>query len=222
MTSIFLILTFVFAAINWFAVYDAERINKRLERIAKPATILCLFLYFMSAKGDAAPLLWFGLAIVFSAAGDVFLLFDRLMGGLVAFLLAHICYIIGFNTPLPPLTPWSLLFAVTYGLMSTRIYRRISTALTRRGLERLKKPVLAYTIVITLMLLSATLTLSHPGWNPTPAALVFTGAALFFLSDVTQAFYRFEAPSRRGRLIIMLTYHLGQIGLILGALLQFR
>lgn len=222
MANVFLILTFIFAALNWFAVYDAERINKRLERIAKPATILCLFLYFLSAKSNAAPLLWFGLAIVLSAAGDIFLLFDQLMGGLAAFLLAHVCYIIGFNMPVPPLTSWSLLFAVTYGLMSTRIYRRISTALTNRGLVRLKKPVLAYTIVITLMLLSATLTLSHPAWKPVPAVLVFSGAALFFLSDVTQAFHRFEAPTRRGRFITMLTYHLGQIGLIVGAVLQFR
>lgn len=224
MPTVFLALTFVFAILNWIAVYDAERPNRRLEWIAKPATILSLLVYFLLAKSDAAPLFWFGLALLFSAAGDLFLLLpgDRLLMGLAAFFLAHVCYIIGFNIPLPPRTSWSLLFAVTYGLTATRIYRRISAALTNRGLQRLERPMQAYTIVITLMLLSATLTFSRPDWESWPAMLVFTGAALFFISDTLQAFHRFEAPTKRGRFFIMLTYHLGQIGLIIGALMNFR
>lgn len=224
MAFIFLGLSFIFAVLNWAAVYDAYKVKRRLEIIAKPAMIICLFLYFLTARGQSPILLWFGLAILFSAAGDIFLLLpgDRLLAGLFAFLLAHICYIIGFNTPLPPLTSWGLLFAVTYALMATRLYRRIAAALARKGLQHLKTPVLIYTIVITLMLLSATQTLSHPNWKPWPAAMVFLGAALFFFSDVNQAFYRFETPTRRGRFIIMLTYQLGQIALITGAILQFQ
>jgi uncharacterized membrane protein YhhN len=221
---IFLGLSLVFAILNWIAVYDAYKVNRPLEIIAKPAMIVCLLLYFLAARGPAPALTWFGLAILFSALGDIFLLLpgNWLMAGLFAFLLTHICYTIGFNTPLPQLTAWSLLFALTYTLMATRVYRRIAAALTRKGLQNLKAPILAYVIAITLMLLSATLTLSRPDWKPLPAAMVFLGAGLFFLSDINQALYRFEAPTQRGRFIIMLTYQLGQIGLVAGAILQFQ
>jgi uncharacterized membrane protein YhhN len=224
MAFIFLGLSFVFAILNWIAVYDAYKVNRPLEIIAKPGMIICLLLYFLTARSQAPVLTWFGLGILFSAAGDIFLLLpgNWLMAGLFAFLITHICYIIGFNTPLPQLTSWSLLFALTYALTATRIYRRIATALTGKNLQHMKTPVLVYIVAITLMLLSATLTLSRPDWKAGPAAMVFLGAGLFFLSDINQALYRFEAPTRRGRFIIMLTYQLGQIGLITGAILQFQ
>jgi uncharacterized membrane protein YhhN len=224
MATAFLVLTFFFAVLDWVSVYNPQKPIKPLEYAAKPATTICLLAYFLLAKGEAAPLFWFGLGLALSIAGDIFLLLPReqLMPGLVSFLLAHICYIIGFNMPLPPLTAWGLLFAVTYALMAARIFRKINAGLASKGLLRLKIPVLAYTVVITIMLLSATLTLYHPNWQAWPSALVFLGAALFFLSDVNQAFYRFVGPIKRGRVITMVAYHLGQIGIIVGAVLQFQ
>lgn len=224
MAAVFLILTFVFAILDWISVCNPEKPIKPLEYVAKPGAILSLFIYFCLSKSGALPLFWFGLGLAFSAVGDILLLLprERLLPGLASFLLAHVCYTIGFNLPLPPLSSWSLLFAVTYALMAARLFRQIAAGLARKGLLRLKVPVLAYTMVITIMLLSATLTLSRPDWKTWPAVLAFLGAVFFFLSDVNQAFYRFVGPVRRGRVITMAAYHLGQIGLIVSAVLQFR
>jgi uncharacterized membrane protein YhhN len=58
-------------------------------------------------------------------------------------------------------------------------------------------------------------------WNTNAAALTGAGGILFFTSDLLLAFDRFVKPVRHGALIIMVTYHLAQIALVGGALLQF-
>ena len=51
------------------------------------------------------------------------------------------------------------------------------------------------------------------GWTPLRQALVAVGASLFFASDAMLAWDRFAAPSSLLRLLVIVTYHLGQIGL---------
>ena len=41
---------------------------------------------------------------------------------------------------------------------------------------------------------------------------------VFYASDATLAWNRFVRPLRHGHLAVMVTYHLGQIGLVLGLL----
>jgi uncharacterized membrane protein YhhN len=60
-----------------------------------------------------------------------------------------------------------------------------------------------------------------PAWKSFPSALVSMGAALFFFSDVLLAWNKFVRPVKNGRLLNMVSYHLGQIALISGAVLQF-
>jgi len=76
-------------------------------------------------------------------------------------------------------------------------------------------------MIITVMLLSAMLTLFRGDWKSTPSLVVSTGAILFYFSDLLLAWDRFVTPVRNGRLINMVLYHLGQIALIFGAVLQF-
>lgn len=223
--QLLLALSFLFALLDWLAVYRGWR---RTEIVAKPAVMIALFGYLAVAGGPglwkpALPLFWFGLGILFSLAGDVFLLsVERFfLPGLAAFLLAHICYIVGFNLPVPGVSLYALGLAVVYALMAARIYRRIAAGLLARGRANLRGPVLAYSLVITVMLLSATLTLFRPEWNTPAAGLAFLGAALFFLSDVILAWNLFVTLIRNGRVMNLIAYHLGQIALIAGVLLQF-
>jgi hypothetical protein len=44
---------------------------------------------------------------------------------------------------------------------------------------------------------------------------------LFFYSDAILAWIKFVAPIKNGRMMNMITYHLGQIALIAGVLIQF-
>jgi len=222
MSAYLLGLTFVFAILNWIAVWKPW---KSLEYVAKPATMIFLITYLCQAKGPApsAALIWFGLGLVFSLAGDIFLLLprERFIAGLAAFLLAHVGYIIGFNIPLPGLNTFSLILAVIIGITAARVLRPILKGLAEKGLNRLRGPVLIYGVVISIMLLSAFLTLFRPEWETNAAGLVSLGAALFFISDVILAVSRFVKPIKNGRLMNMATYHLGQIALAVGMIMQF-
>jgi len=219
---IFLIAAFIFAALEALAL---QKDWPRLEYIAKPAVMLALFGWLVTSAGLHGALLWFGLGILFSLVGDVLLMIslDRLfMAGLVAFLLAHVMYVIGFNTPLPAFSAWSVAFALIIGLGSVRVLRRIIAPLAAQGQARLKLPISVYSVVISLMLLSAMLKLTDITWDANAAALVSLGAFMFYLSDIILAWNKFVAPLRHGRIVNIVAYHLGQIALIAGVVIHFH
>ncbi len=219
--SIFPFAAFVFAVLEALAVWKGWL---KLELVAKPAVMLCLFAWLALTAGLHGALLWFGLGVLFSLAGDVALIFsDRFfLVGLVAFLFAQIAYVMGFNTPLPKTSAiWSLGMAVVLGVGAVRVIRPIVAGVRAQGQPRLVAPVVVYSVVITLMLLSALLTLFRPEWRSTPALLVSVGAFLFYLSDIVLAWNRFVAPIRRGRVLNIGLYHLGQIAIVAGVISQF-
>jgi uncharacterized membrane protein YhhN len=221
------VLLFLVAAVDWVAVAKGW---KKIEYIAKPATMLILFGLLALVGGfGRLPLICFGLGIFFSLAGDVFLMISYarfsnrwFIPGLIAFLLAHVSYIVGLNDPLPNVAPiWSLGMAVVLALTAARILQRILAGVRQKGLKRMVRPVQIYGMVITLMLLSALLTLNNTNWKASAAGLVAGGAALFYFSDILLAWNKFVNPIRRGRLANMIPYHLGQFALVAGVLLQF-
>jgi uncharacterized membrane protein YhhN len=221
-----LIIVLAVAVVEWIAVAKGW---KKVETIAKPATMVALFLVLVQGlvltRFSSLPLIFFGVGILFSLAGDVFLMLsDRwFIAGLGAFLLAHVAYIVGFNLPLPVVSPlWSVGLALVLALSAGRVLRRIVAGLREKGLQRLAGPVVLYGTVITIMLLSAMLTLFRPDWPSTAAAgLVSLGAFLFYFSDIILAWNKFVAPIRNGRVMNMVAYHLGQIALIAGVYIQF-
>ena len=219
--SIFLIAAFTFAALEALAVH---RKQPRLEYIAKPAVMITLFLWLWTSVGLQGALLWFGLAILFSLVGDVFLLFpqDRFfLAGLIAFLCAHAAYIVGFNMPLPAISGWGLILAVIIGINGARVMRRILAPLVAQRQTQLRIPIIIYGVVISIMLLSALLKLTDLSWKPVAALLVGLGAFLFYLSDIILAWMKFVAPVQYGPTYNILSYHLGQIALIAGVVWQF-
>ncbi len=221
------ILFFLVAVTDWVAV---AKNWMKVEYVAKPATMLVLLGLLTLVGGfTSLPLICFSLGIFFSLAGDVFLMIsythfsDRwFLPGLAAFLFAHVCYIIGLNIPLPNVSPiWSLGMAVVLALAAGRILRLITDGVRKKGLARMVRPVNVYGMVITLMLLSALLTLNNAAWKITAAGLVALGAILFYSSDVLLAWNKFVNPIKNGRLANMILYHLGQAALVAGVLIQF-
>lgn len=220
--NIFLIAAFVFAALEALALWKN---SPRLEYIAKPTVMIALFLWLWTSAGLNGALLWFGLGILFSLAGDVLLMIalDRLfLAGLIAFLLAHVAYVIGFNTPFPALSAWGFILAFMIGISGVRVISRIIAPLHAKGQAGLRIPILLYALVISLMLLSAMLKLTDTTWQAGAALLVALGAFLFYLSDIILAWIKFVAPIQNGRIYNILAYHLGQIALIAGVVLQFK
>jgi len=221
------ILMLLVTGLDWLAV---AKNWKKVEYIAKPAAMLVLLgLLALVGRFSSLPLICFGLGVFFSLAGDVFLMVsyarfsDRwFFPGLAAFLLAHISYIVGLNIPLPNVSPiWSLGLAIILALAAARILQRIIAGVRQKGLLRLVRPVSLYGMVITLMLLSAILTLNNNIWKTSASGLVALGAILFYFSDVLLAWNKFVNPIKNGRVANMVLYHLGQAALVAGVLIQF-
>jgi len=215
-----IILAFIFAALESLALWKGWH---RLEYVVKPAVMICLLIWLVATAGLKGALLWFGIGIIFSLVGDIFLLFiDRFfMFGLIAFLLGHIAYLVGFNIPFPQsLGVWAFGIAIVIGLSAVRLIRRIVDGV-RSKQQRLVVPVIVYSTVITLMLLSALLTLFRPEWYSTPAYLVSLGAFLFYLSDIILAWNRFVSPIKNSRILNIGIYHLAQIAIVVGVAMQF-
>jgi uncharacterized membrane protein YhhN len=215
-----IILAFIFAGLEFLALWKGWR---KLEFVAKPAVMVCLFIWLIATTGLQGALFWFGIGILFSLAGDIALLFINrfFMLGLIAFLLAHIAYLIGFNTPFPQsLGVWAFGMAIVIGLSAMRLLRRIVVGV-RNTQKRLVVPVIIYSAVITLVLLSALLTLFRPDWNSGPAYLVSLGAFLFYLSDIILAWNRFVSPIKNSRMLNIGLYHLAQIAIVVGVAMQF-
>ena len=185
--------------------------------------MILLFTYLWTSVGLQGAALWFGLGMLLSLAGDVLLLWlDRMfLYGLAAFLLGHIAYLVGFNTPSSPVSLWAFLLAVIVGLGGARIMRRILSSIVEKGQARMRGPVAIYGAAISLMLLSAMLKLTDPTWDAGASLLVALGAFLFFLSDIVLAWNKFVTPIQNGRMLNIGMYHIGQIMLAAGVVMQF-
>jgi uncharacterized membrane protein YhhN len=219
--NFFFFLAVGFAFLDWASTWKGWKL--RLY-IAKPATLLFLILWTLRATAWQGEMLWFGLGLCFSLAGDVLLMLNAryFMIGVGAFLFAHIFYLVGFNQSAAPVSIGVMLIAILVGITTSRVYRLIKPGIMKvpRG-KRFLTAVMVYGITLTFMLLSALLTLYRPTWNLSSAIFAAGGAILFYLSDTVLAYDRFVRKLNHGQSYVHLTYHLGQIGIITGALLHF-
>jgi uncharacterized membrane protein YhhN len=188
-----------FAVGNWIAV---ARASKPLEYVCKPATLVFLIAVAVAVDpvhGDTRT--WFVVALVLSLLGDVFLMLpgDRFVFGLGSFLLGHIAYTVGLNLHTEGLWLLAIPVVVIAALLALRLVRGIRTS----GQDALLGPVVAYVVVIAAMGASAV------------ASGNALGALLFMASDSLIGETRFVKPRAWGGIAIMVTYHLGQAGLVL-------
>jgi uncharacterized membrane protein YhhN len=198
----------LFAAGDWIA---RQTKRSRLEYWCKPATLVALIVVAVAltpAHDAGARRAWFVAGLVCSLAGDVLLMLpaDMFVGGLAAFLVGHVCYVAGFWTQ-PPSGAAFAVAAAGVVVVVTPVARRILGAL--RGRRELGVPVTLYIAVISVMLATAL---------ATGNVVAAVGAALFVSSDAMIAWNRFVRPFRAADLGIMVTYHLGQAGLVLSLL----
>jgi uncharacterized membrane protein YhhN len=219
MSLIWLLLVMVIAILDWVAI--AKGWN-RIEYFAKPAVMVALLLWVWGTVGWQAGMVWFYLGLVFSLSGDVLLMLPReqFIGGLVAFLLAHVAYVIGLSIGAQRLGVPDLASVILIGMASGGLYRSLAGSMVKNGQPGLRLPVLVYATAISLMVLTASRTLSNPAWVIAHSLLACLGALLFYLSDAVLAWNRFVSPVGRGHLIVMVMYHLGQIALVTGAALH--
>ena len=215
---VFLIAFFIDAGINLFAV---NKENKKLEYISKPLLMPLLAIYFILGTSFLTSINWWIiLALSCGCAGDIFLMLkDKFIHGMLAFFLGHIFYIISFfflitNILAFPLGGLLLFIPVILILILT--YPKF-----RNHLDDLKLPVHGYLVVIFMMHISAVLLLAEFDLFSPCFFLIWIGSILFILSDALIAIDNFneELEISHIRVIIMLTYILGQYLIAQGIML---
>lgn len=195
------------AVANWYAV---ARDHQRLEYVAKPLTMAALAVVAATLEpADPTRRLWFLAAVVLSVAGDVFLMLprDRFLPGVAAFLLAHLCYLGGLlrgDASTAGLIAGSVLMAGMAVVTGGPLLRAL-----RQRHQELVVPVVVYMLAISAMVVAAAT------FGP---ILATVGAVLFATSDSVLARQRFVQPTRWAPVTVMVTYHLGQAGLVLSLL----
>ncbi len=149
---------------------------------------------------------WFCVALVFCMLGDVFLMLprDAFVPGLASFLVAQLCFAVGFALHIASALQLALgvvLVVVFAALLTTRFLR----ALVRDGRASLLVPVVAYVAAIGAMVATA---IGAGG------GVGIAGAGLFFVSDALIGETRFVRPRPWGPVSVMVTYHLALSGLV--------
>ena len=191
--------------IDWVAVHHG---HQAMRYVFKPLTLVLLTAAALALDPDDPTVrTWFVVALVMSLAGDIFLM---LPGDL---------FVPGLGVV--PAGPRRLRRRAARSRASNRSASssgspwwpspspssgRGSSPGVRRTEPALGPPVLAYMGVISAMLVCAI---------GTAAPLAIAGAGLFYASDALIGWGRFVEARPWGDLAVMVTYHLGQVLLVL-------
>ena len=144
-------------------------------------------------------------ALSFSALGDVLLALDigqLFIGGLAAFFISHIFYII----TMLPIKNWRLDVLLLYLFLAIIVF-----CLFYPNLNDMLIPVIFYMLVLSIM---ASLTWMTDKSN----GFLVLGGAVFVISDSILALNRFYMPFSYADIAIMCSYYLAQFCLVKGFL----
>ena len=213
--SSWIILFIVILLTDLFAVYTN---NETLRYITKPLLMPVLIAFFIFQTKNFASSLkkWIVLALVFSWLGDMLLMFESadsnfFIFGLVAFLIAHIFYILFYENVIRK----EELRKNYWWFLPVIIYYIALIYILSPNLGDMKLPVRIYGIVISYMLIQALQTGRIKDFGA--ATLMIAGAVLFITSDSILAINKFYEPFEYAGIAIMLTYGIAQLLITLGA-----
>lgn len=209
---------FFFGVVLVANLSDRQFNNGQFEYFIKPLLIPVLAGYIIAQTNSIISSLkkWILLALFFSWAGDVLLMFEPkaqifFLLGLSSFLLAHIFYIVFFHQVRVKEkvkgNPWLLVIVVVY-------YALLISWLSPY-LGDMKIPVRVYGIIISVMFMLAMHMLFIK--NRSAGQWMMVGALLFVMSDSALAINKFYQAFEGAGIVIMLTYGLAQLFIVVGA-----
>jgi uncharacterized membrane protein YhhN len=186
---------------------------QELFQMAKPLALLAL-MYVAWSASHLQPQVqkWLVRALGLSWVGDVLLLYPSMfLPGLVAFLAAHVCYIVLLSRD----APWLHSRRALAVFMS--IAALVFVLLDQHGLPAdLRVPVAAYVLVIATMAAQAWGRAKHLG--TAGSRWLAWGSVLFMLSDTLLAVDKFVSPMPVAGLWVLTTYYLAQGFIVQGRL----
>lgn len=182
------------------AIVFRQQGGTKMYSIFKPlTTILIIFIGLIISKNTQSSYsVVILVALFFSLIGDIFLISkEYFLQGLSSFLLAHICFIIGFTSLYG--FNWNLILLIILALISGIYYNFL-----RKDLKNYSIPVLVYITVIVVM-----------NWQAIGLVInnhdfIFIGIAiaslLFSFSDAIIAYNKFKKPFKIAEILILSTY----------------
>jgi uncharacterized membrane protein YhhN len=210
------ILAFCTAVLDWYVVWTGKR---QWRKFTKPLPLALLILVIgIMRPGYPFPIYLFSLGLLFGLVGDILLLFQGrtfFVLGLVAFLIGHLFYIVGFNVEMVRSSIWTILLLVPVGVALGIFLQRIMPYVKKK----LRIAVWAYVLVLVTMLYSTLLTSLRSDWQITGIILAIIGGTFFVASDTMLAVDRFVKP--KYGVWVMVTYHLAQMAIAAAVLIQY-
>jgi len=197
------------------AVYSG---NETIRYVSKPMLMPFLVICFiLGTKSFPSSLKkWIVFALAFSWAGDVLLMFEPLhesffIYGLVAFLMAHIFYILFYEHVIRK----EGLRKNYWWFIPVIIYYAALIYILSPELREMKLPVVIYGLVISYMLIQALQTGRIK--NQAAAGLIIAGAVLFITSDSLLAVNKFYKSFEYAGIAVMFSYGIAQLLITIGA-----
>lgn len=214
MKYVFLAIFIVVTAIH---LYASLKQNKKLRNQTKPFILLSLLGFYLLAA--RAPSTWIILALIFSWLGDVLLMpkgVKWFTAGGICFMVSHVFFILGYlkDVSFVTIPVWLvILLAVFFFAVVTCIFSKLKPHLPK---------ALFYPMYLYLLINGAMNCFAIFRWVSFPAAatvITAIGAVLFFISDSSLFFVRFNKDSRlKTHFLVMLTYSIGELLIVLGLL----
>ena len=198
-------------------LYASLKKNTKMRNITKPFILASLLGFYAVSASEVS--LYIVLALIFSWLGDVLLMPKGVkwftVGG-IAFMISHAFFIAGYcrdivfsQIPVALIALLAVFFVVTVGFIFSKLKPHLPKALFY--------PMFLYLLINGAMNCFAIFRCVS---SPTAATITTAiGAALFFVSDSSLFFVRFNKNSRmKTHFIVMLTYSIGEFLIVLGLL----
>ncbi len=216
MPYVFLSIFIIAAVIH---LYASLKTNKKLRAITKPWLLLSLLGYYCCVV--ESPLCIVVAAIITSWLGDVLLIpkgTKWFTAGGISFLASHICFIVAYSrfVDFSAIPLWAvILCAAVYFAASVLVFRGLKTCLPKK----LFYPMFIYLLINGTMNCFALYQLLTEVSCAT--VVTFIGALLFFISDSTLFYVRFNKNSIfKTHFVVMLTYIIAEFLIVYGFILH--
>jgi uncharacterized membrane protein YhhN len=196
--------------------------------LTKPVPLLMIIIFFrlqteVSANRKFINFMMAG--FIASMAGDILLMFSNrgeqwFISGLIAFLTAHVMYMLGFVSQTLRDRPWTQHWGQLAFATLIVVYGAEFFILNRQYFGSLKIPVMVYCIAITAMGVAATM--RDRDKNPGGYMRVLIGVVFFIISDSLLAANKFIEEFAGAGPAILVTYFFAQYMIATGCLVDIE
>ena len=187
--------------------------------VTKPIPVLGLAIFqiinllFFNSSTYLIFIIFISIALFFGMIGDILLVKNKFILGMLSFIVGHIFYIMRFKQ-----YKWDLPFYIfiIIGIVSILFGIFITATMQESKKKGLIIPVWCYIIIISVMLLAA-INFEFNIKRGFPYYII--GASLFYISDAILSIDNLVKEFKISMLFILITYYLAQMFISIGTIL---